>query len=100
MSDETDDPTEEFHDDRDFEVVYATADPDVLPVIESVLRASKIPFDILGQNAIGQLPTGVMGGPFVRGGMAARFLVPADYAQAARELLTADAAVPESEEAE
>ena len=85
------------HDIQPFEVVFATADPDVLPVIESVLRAAEIPFDIQGQNAIGQLPTGIMGGPRVRSGMAARFLVPAEFADEARALLEQDDTVPESE---
>ncbi len=87
----------ETHDDRPFEVVFATADPDLLPVIESLLRAHDIPFDVQGRNSMAQLPAGVLGGPFARTGLAARFLVPAEHAQAARELLAADDAVPDLE---
>ena len=69
-------------------LVFTTADVGLLPVVKSVLQAAEIPFLVQGEHALGQLPTGLLAGPFARTGMAARVFVPAAHAEGARELLT------------
>ena len=68
-------------------LVLTTADVGVLPVVKSALQAAEIPFIVQGEHTLGQLPTGLLAGPFARTGLAARVFVPAAHAAAARELL-------------
>jgi len=76
-------------------LVLTTADIDLLPVVKSLLMAAEIPFLVQGEHALGQLPTGVLAGPFARSGMAARVFVPAEHADGARQLLEQTDAPPE-----
>lgn len=73
-------------------LVFTTADVGLLPVVKSVLQAAEIPFLVQGEHSLGQLPTGLLAGPFARTGLAARVFVPTAHAASARELLeqTAD----------
>jgi hypothetical protein len=68
-------------------LVLSTSEVGLLPVIRSVLQGAGIPFVIQGEHAMGQLPTGELAGLFARRGLGARVLVPAEHAEAARELL-------------
>lgn len=68
-------------------LVLSTSEVGLLPVIRSVLQGAGIPFVIQGEHAMGQLPTGELAGIFARHGLDARVLVPAEYAEVARELL-------------
>lgn len=70
----------------DLVTVFETDDPAVLPVAKSLLESSGLPHFLQGEEAFGQLPVSHMGGPFVEGGMAVRFLVPSEFAEEAVEL--------------
>ncbi|MEZ5331971.1 MAG: hypothetical protein R2991_07920 [Thermoanaerobaculia bacterium] len=72
----------------DFVTVFETDDPAVLPVAKSLLESSGLPHILQGEEAFGQLPVSHMGGPFVQGGMAVRFLVPAGFAEEASALFS------------
>jgi hypothetical protein len=78
-------------------LIFSTAEVDLLAVVRSVLQSADIPFVVQGDHALGQLPTGILAGPFTRNGMAARIFVPASRADEARQLLahTIDAAEEE-----
>lgn len=78
-------------------VVMTTADVNLLPVVQSILRSAAIPFTVQGEHALGQLPVGDLGGPLSRRGLAARILVPAARADEARALLTPREEGPEGE---
>jgi hypothetical protein len=73
----------------DLVTVFETDDPAVLPVAKSLLESSGLPHFLQGDEAFGQLPVSHLGGPFVKHGMAVRFLVPSEYAEEALELFTA-----------
>jgi len=73
----------------DLVTVFETDDPAVLPVAKSLLESSGLPHFLQGDGAFGQLPVSHLGGPFVKSGMAVRFLVPSEYAEEALELFTA-----------
>ncbi len=78
-------------------LVLTTADVGLLPVVKSVLQAAEIPFIVQGEHTLGQLPTGLLAGPFARTGLAARVFVPAAHAADARELLEQSADPVEDE---
>jgi Putative prokaryotic signal transducing protein len=79
-------------------LIFSTAEIDLLAVARSVLQSAEIPFVVQGDHALGQLPTGVLAGPFARHGLAARIFVPASRAQEARDLLAHTVASPEDDE--
>ena len=74
-------------DDDELVTVFKTADPAVLPVVESLFEASGLPYIIQGNQAFHLYPLGVAG-PMSRHGLAVRFLVPPEFVDEARELLT------------
>jgi len=72
-------------------VVLETADVAVLPVVKSVLEAAEIPFIVQGDEAMGVLPVGKigLGGLTAKGhGLSAAILVPREYEEEVRALLT------------
>jgi len=79
-------------------LIFTTVEIDLLAVVRSVLQSAEIPFVVQGDHALGQLPTGVLAGPFARGGMAARIFVPASRAEEARELLAHTVDQPEDDQ--
>ena len=80
--------------------VWETSDPAVLPVIESLLQAAEIPFFVQGEESLGMLPMGGIGGTHstLRKGIVARILVEPARAEEARTLI--DATTEVSDEAE
>jgi hypothetical protein len=67
--------------------VFRTSEPDLLPVLTSLLEGSDIPYVIAGEELLGLFPTSGLGlviGPRSR---AAEIQVPAERATEARELL-------------
>jgi len=91
-------PPEE-HDLETFVTVFETADSAVLPVIESLLEGSGIPFAIRNEEAMGLFPSADGVGLLIDpSSHAAQVQVPARHAAAAKELLVAlptEAAGPE-----
>ena len=75
------------HDPADLKTVYETSDPALVPVIKSLLQGADIPFLVQGDEAVAMLPVGEVAGPFSKSGMAARFMVKSEDAEAAAELL-------------
>lgn len=75
-------------------LVFTTAEVDLLPVVRSLLQAAEIPFLVQGEHGLGQLPTGLLAGPFSKTGIAARVFVPATHAADARALLEATETSP------
>jgi hypothetical protein len=75
------------HDPADLVTVYDTSDPALVPVIKSLLQGADIPFLVQGDEAVAMLPVGEISGPFSRSGLAARFMVRSEDAEAAAELL-------------
>ena len=73
----------------EYVVVWETTDSSVLPVVKSVLAASGIPYFVEGEEAMGMLPTGAIGGTHstLGKGIAARILVPAHAREEAEQLL-------------
>jgi hypothetical protein len=78
-------------------LVFTTAEVDLLPVVRSLLQSAEIPFIVQGEHALGQLPTGLLAGPFAKTGTAARVFVPASHAAAARALLENTGSDPEEQ---
>ena len=72
----------------DLVTVFDTTDPALLPVIKSILQGADIPFLVQGEEAMSMLPVGEVIGPFTKRGLAARFMVKPEDAEAASELLT------------
>ena len=68
-------------------LVFTTVELELLAVVRSVLQSADIPFVVQGEHGLAQLPTGMLAGPFARGGLASRIFVPASRADEARELL-------------
>ena len=68
-------------------LVFSTVEVDLLMVVRSVLQSADIPFLVQGEHALGQLPAGMLAGPFARNGLAARIFVAASRAEEARALL-------------
>lgn len=68
-------------------LVFTTVELELFAVVRSVLQAAEIPFIVQGEHALGQLPTGMLAGPFARNGLAARIFVPATRAEEAKALL-------------
>jgi len=69
--------------------VFETADSAVLPVIESLLEGSGIPFAIRNQEAMGLFPADGIGLLIDPASRAAQIQVPVRHAAAAKELLIA-----------
>ncbi|MEL7060273.1 MAG: hypothetical protein AAGN46_09645 [Acidobacteriota bacterium] len=93
MSD-TSDRTE--HPDPELEVVFATSQADLLPVIKSLLDGTDIPYVVDGESMMNLFPSDMLGPTFHRPRGEARFLVPHDRAEEARELLRTDAAADDA----
>ena len=68
-------------------LVFTTVELELFAVVRSLLQSADIPFIVQGEHALGQLPTGMLAGPFARNGLAARIFVPATRADEARALL-------------
>lgn len=92
----------ERHDQTEWLEAIETADPGLLPVLESVLAAAGIPCMVAGEEAVGVLPLGLPDTRFAQSGIAARLLVPADRLKEARKLLatTASTEIQSSKELE
>ena len=71
----------------DLVTVFDTSDPALLPVIKSLLQGAEIPYLVQGEEAMSMLPIGEIVGPFTKRGLAARFMVRKEDAEAAVELL-------------
>ena len=67
--------------------VFDTSDPALLPLIRSLLQGADIPFLVQGEEAMSMLPVGELLGPFAQRGLAARYIVKKEDAEAASELL-------------
>lgn len=77
--------------------VFRTADASLLPVVESVLRAERIPFSVQGEETSGGLfPLGAFGGSADNRRLGAVIRVPESRVDEAKALL--EAAVPLEEE--
>jgi len=72
---------------KKLEVVLEISDPAVLPVIKSILTGADIPYLVQGEEAMSLLPVGQLSA-FNKRGLAAAILVPPDYAEEARLLLS------------
>ena len=81
--------SEEHTENSDYVVVWETTDSSVLPVVKSVLAAAGIPYFVEGEEAMGMLPTGAIGGTHstLGKGIAARILVPTSAQEEAEQLL-------------
>lgn len=77
------------HPDRDFVPVFESADPALLPLVESLLDLAEIPYMIQGREAHGLLPLGPANTGVSLGGkgLAATVHVDRDRLPEARELL-------------
>ncbi len=71
----------------DLVTVFDTSDPALLPVIKSILQGAGIAFLVQGEEAMSLLPIGEVIVPFTKRGLAARFMVKPEDAEAATELL-------------
>ena len=73
----------------EFVVVWETTDSSVLPVIKSMLAAAGIEYFVEGEDAMGMLPTGAIGGTHstLGKGIATRILVAADRREEVELLL-------------
>ena len=71
--------------------VIETADPSLLPVLESALDAAGIPCTVAGEEAVGIFPLGLNDTHFAQSGIAARLLVPREREAEAREILATTA---------
>lgn len=92
-------PVVEAPDAAGWEVVFRSADPSLMPVIESALDAAGIPYTIDGEESSGLFPLGPFGGGILggregRSGLAGAVKVPPDRAGEARAILS-DAALGE-----
>lgn len=81
-------PAEE-HDLEPFVTVFETSESAVLPVVESLLEGSGIPFLIRNEETMGLFPTDGVGLIIDPASRAAQVDVPARHAEAAKELLVA-----------
>ena len=81
--------SEENTESPEYVVVWETTDSSVLPVVKSVLAAAGIPYFVEGEEAMGMLPTGAIGGTHstLGKGIAARILVPIAAREEAEQLL-------------
>lgn len=91
---------EEHTDTPEYVVVWETTDSSVLPVVKSVLAAAGIPYFVEGEEAMGMLPTGAIGGTHstLGKGIAARILVPDHAREEAEQLLDQKSVSEESPE--
>lgn len=76
------------HDTRPLEVVYSTDEPQLLPVVRSLLDETDIPYAIRGEETLGMFPGAGIGLAIDSKAHAAQVMVPADRAEEARELLS------------
>ena len=77
------------HDLEPFVIVFETAESAVLPVVESLLEGSGIPFSIRNEGAMGLFPADGVGLLIDPASHAAQVQVPVRHAAAAKELLAA-----------
>jgi hypothetical protein len=80
-------PPEPAHDAPQLLRVFATSDPDVLPVITSALRAADIPFWTSGETSVGLWPLGSGGGQLASNLVSAGVFVPAEHYEEALAVL-------------
>ena len=75
----------------DYVAIWETSDSAVLPVIESLLDSAEIPYVVLGEEALGMLPMGGVGGIHATfgKGIAAKILVPKERREEAETLIHA-----------
>lgn len=78
----------ERHPEPHYELLMATADPDLLPLVLSALRAADIPYVADGGEAASLLPLGPGAGTS-HGGVAVEILVPTDRLAEAEALIEA-----------
>lgn len=74
----------------DMETVFETTVPEEALVVRSVLEAAGVPFFARGEDAYDAFRGAFRGTVFSRRGRRIVFLVPAEWAESARELLSAD----------
>ncbi len=76
-------------DDQEYVPVWSTTDSALLPVIRSLLTAAEVPHIVQGEQALGLLPMGGIGGSqsTFRRGIAATILVPRDRREQALRLI-------------
>jgi putative signal transducing protein len=89
MPDEPDEP--QGDPDLELEQVFETTDPNLLPVVKSVLESAGIPYHLEGDEAFGLLP---LGGGFVNErhqALGVEIHVPRERAEEARALLASAA---------
>ena len=73
-----------------YEEVFETSEPDVLPVIKSALDAAGIPWATDGEALMNLFPSEAMSSVTVSDGAEVRIFVPESRAEEARALLTQD----------
>ncbi len=78
----------EDHEAPDFVKVFETSEPDVIPVIKSVLEGAGIPYLVEGEDLMNLFPSEMLGGIY-KPSAEVRFHVTAAQEEAARQLLTA-----------
>ncbi len=93
-------PARDVHPDLELIAVFETADPALLPIAKSVLKAAEIPFYVQGDEALGLLPVGRFAtGLTQKGqGMVAIVHVTKDHEERAKEVLTPLESEEQSEE--
>lgn len=74
-------------------VVFETTEPDVIPVIKSLLDSEEIPY-LTEDEVMSNLFPGIMGAFYDSENVQIKFEVPVEYADRARELLQAHPDVP------
>ncbi len=77
-------------DQGEFETVLETADPALLPVVRSLLDGAGIPYLVQGDRAMGLMPLGPFSASYFGRALAARVQVPAEHAEEAKALLSAE----------
>lgn len=81
-------PPPEAHPEPDLVTVLETADPDLLPVVESILAGAEIPFQVEGKEILGLFPVGGFGTGLSRSrGVSAAIKVDRSRAEEATALL-------------
>ncbi|MEE8522665.1 MAG: DUF2007 domain-containing protein [Thermoanaerobaculia bacterium] len=78
----------ENHEAPDYVKVFETSETAVIPVIKSVLEGAEIPYLVKGEDLMNLFPSEMLGGLY-RPSAGVHFMVSADRAEEARQLLAA-----------
>ncbi|MEM8933470.1 MAG: hypothetical protein AAGE94_19930 [Acidobacteriota bacterium] len=90
-----DQPTaDQGHPDPQLEIVFATSQVDLIPVIKSLLDGAGLDYVTDGESMMNLFPSDMLGPALHRARGELRFLVPHDQVEVARALLTEHPEVP------